>query len=230
MPNIFNEEKFIVANLKQSGNLESSRKWITDFKASISKIDLKVNVVICPPYPFLELFRNELILDKAINKGRLFLGSQNVSSNSNLENTGEVGAENINDLVNFSIIGHSERKENFDEVTKKYQNCINNKIVPVVCFYENKRVFELSNCMFAYEDPKAISQDGVFKEKSFDEMMAIVTELKDLFTDKTILYGGSVNKDNIQTIKNLEFFNGVLVGRVSLNPQDFAELIALFNA
>ena len=230
MPNIFNNEKFIVANLKQSGDLESSKKWISEFKNTISKIDLNVNVVICPSFPFLELFYRELVLDRTINKGRIFLGSQNISSNSNLENTGEVGAENIKNLVNFSITGHSERKENFDEVTKKYQNCINNKIIPIVCFYENKRVFELSNCIFAYEDPKAISKDGVFKEKTFDEMMEVVNELKDLFTDKTILYGGSVNKGNIQTIKDLEFFNGVLVGRVSLNPQEFAELIALFNS
>jgi triosephosphate isomerase len=230
MPNIFNNEKFIVANLKQSGDLESSKKWISEFKNTISKIDLNVNVVICPSFPFLELFYRELVLDKTINKGRIFLGSQNISSNSNLENTGEVGAENIKNLVNFSITGHSERKENFDEVTKKYQNCINNKIIPIVCFYENKRVFELSNCIFAYEDPKAISKDGVFKEKTFDEMMEVVNELKDLFTDKTILYGGSVNKSNIQTIKDLEFFNGVLVGRVSLNPQEFAELIAIFNS
>ncbi len=230
MPNIFNNEKFIVANLKQSGDLESSKKWISEFKNTISKIDLNVNVVICPSFPFLELFYRELVLDRTINKGRIFLGSQNISSNSNLENTGEVGAENIKNLVNFSITGHSERKENFDEVTKKYQNCINNKIIPIVCFYENKRVFELSNCIFAYEDPKAISKDGVFKEKTFDEMMEVVNELKDLFTDKTILYGGSVNKSNIQTIKDLEFFNGVLVGRVSLNPQEFAELIALFNS
>jgi len=230
MPNIFNNEKFIVANLKQSGDLESSKKWISDFKDAISKINLNTNVVVCPSFPFLELFYRELVLDKTVNKGRIFLGSQNISSNSNLENTGEVGAENIKDLVNFSIIGHSERKENFDEVTKKYQNCLNNKIIPIVCFYENKRVFELSNCIFAYEDPKAISKDGVFKEKTFDEMMDVVNELKDLFIDKTILYGGSVNKNNIQTIKNLEFFNGVLVGRVSLNPQDFVELIDLFNA
>jgi triosephosphate isomerase len=229
MADTFKNEKFIVANFKQSGSRESSIQWIQEFKKLISEIDLKINLVLCPSYPFLELFYSQIILDKNINKGRIFLGSQNISSNSSLENTGEVGALNLKELITFSIIGHSERKENFDEVSKKYHNCLENGIVPIVCFYENKRVFELENCLFAYEDPKAISQDGVYKEKSFDELMGVRNELKEFFDGRPILYGGSVNKNNVEVIQNLEFFKGVLVGRSSLIPAELIDIIRKIN-
>lgn len=230
MADIFNNQKFIVANFKQSGNLEFMNRWILDFKKNLSDTSLNVNVVLCPSFQFLELFHREIILDKKFNQGKIFIGSQNISPVSSLENTGEVGAENLKDLINFSLIGHSERKENYDIVSSKYERCLENKIVPIICFYENKKVFEKQNCIFAYEDPKAISKDGVYKEKSFNELLEVINSLKDLFQNRTVLYGGSVNKDNALEIKNMNFFNGVLVGRSSLNPSDLASIIKIFNA
>lgn len=229
MSDIFKNEKFLIANFKQSGNKLEIENWISNFKNLIANVDLKINIVLCPSFPFLDVFHKEIILDKNINKGRIFLGSQNVGSNTNLENTGEVSASSLKDFVTFSIIGHSERKENFDEVKKKYQNCLDNKIVPIVCFYENKRVFELENCLYAYEDPKAISKEGVYQEKSFDELMQVMGELKELFEGKPLIYGGSINKSNVETVMNLEFFSGILVGRACLNPADLIEIITKIN-
>jgi triosephosphate isomerase len=230
MPDIFNNQKFIVANFKQSGDLDFMNQWVQDFKENLNNVDLNVNVVLCPSYPFLELFHREIFLDKNFNKGKIFIGSQNISAASNLENTGEVGAENIKNLIQFSIIGHSERKENYDLVSAKYERCLENKVVPILCFYENKKIFEKQNCIFAYEDPKSISKDGVYKEKSFNELMEVINSLKDLFKDRSVLYGGSVNKGNALDIKNMNFFSGVLVGRSSLNPEDLASIIKIFNS
>ena len=158
------------------------------------------------------------------------MGSQNVSAFTNLENTGEVTASSLKEFVTFSLVGHSERKENPDLVEAKYSRCIENQIVPIVCFYEHKEVYELENCLYAYEDPKAISKEGVFKEKSFDELVGIIKELEALFDGKPVLYGGSVTSKNIQTIKDLDYFKGVLVGRASLDPKEFTEIIKVLNS
>ena len=230
MSDIFNNQKFIVANFKQSGDLEGMKLWISEFKKNLANEDLKLNIVLCPSFPFIELFHREIFEDKNLNKGKIFIGSQNISSRSNLENTGEVGVESLKDMINFSIIGHSERKENYDEVTLKYNNCINNQIIPIICFYENKKVFEKENCIFAFEDPKSISHEGVYNQKNFNELVEIVNSLKELFANKTVLYGGSVNKDNALEIKNLNFFKGVLVGRSSLDPAAFCSIIKVFNS
>jgi triosephosphate isomerase len=227
---IFKKEKFIVANFKQFGSVDSISNWIKSFKLEIEKIDLNVNVVICPSFIFINILKKELenISDK--NKKRIFIGSQNVSSFSNLENTGEVPASSLKEFVTFSLIGHSERKENYDTVTLKHKQCLENNIVPIICFYENKEVFELENCLYAYEDPKSISKEGVYKEKSFDEMVGVVKELETLFDNKSVLYGGSVTSKNIQMLKDLNFFKGVLVGRASLDPLEFIEIIRVLNS
>lgn len=229
MSNIFGDEKFVVANFKQNSTKEEAISWINRFKDLLgSTEELKVNIVLCPTFPLLHIF-NESFLNEIYFKKKLFIGSQNISSQENLENTGEVSGKTLSEFVSFSIIGHSERKENFDEVTRKYNQSLKNSIVPIVCFYENKSVYEFENCIFAYEDPKAISKEGVFQEKNFDEMIGIIEDLKDMFDSKPVLYGGSVKPENIQMIKDLNFFKGVLVGRSSLNPDSFMEIVKIYN-
>lgn len=229
MSNIFGNEKFIVANFKQLGTKENFRNWLKEFKSLLKEIpELNINLVLCPSYLFLDLFEHEL-KDEHFYQKKLFLGSQNISSYENLEHTGEVSAESLSGLVNFSIIGHSERKENFDEVSRKYEQSLKKSIVPIVCFYENKSVYEFENCLFAYEDPKAISKEGVFQEKNFDEMVGITQNLKELFESKPVLYGGSIKPDNAKMIKDLNFFKGVLVGRSSLDPKSLIEIVKIYN-
>jgi triosephosphate isomerase len=228
--NIFKDEKFIVANFKQFGDLASVKSWLQEFISLIDEIELKSNIVICPSFIYLDLFKNELKKISTKNSSRVFLGSQNVSAFSSLENTGEVAASSLKEFITFSLVGHSERKENFDLVSSKYQRCLENQIVPIICFYDNKEVYELENCIYAYEDPKSISKEGVFKEKTFDELVLIVKELEPLFDSKPMLYGGSVTSKNIQTIKDLNFFKGVLVGRASLDPKEFVEIIRVLNS
>jgi triosephosphate isomerase len=99
---IFENEKFIVANFKQSGNMNSMKEWLVEFKKQINEIgELKINIVLCPSFQFLDLFNRELGLE---NKNpKIFIGSQNLSSFSNLENTGEVGSENLKDLVKLLV-------------------------------------------------------------------------------------------------------------------------------
>jgi len=226
---IFGNEKFIVANFKQSQTRAEAIDWIRDFKAGLSALgNLNINLVLCPTFPLLSIYLDSFQNESYFGK-KLFIGSQNISSHDNLENTGEVSGKTLSDFVSFSIIGHSERKENFDEVTRKYNQSLQNKIVPIVCFYENKSVYSFENCIFAYEDPKAISKEGVYQEKNFNEMVGIIEDLKEMFDSKPVLYGGSVKPDNAQMIKDLNFFKGVLIGRSSLNPQSFLEIVKIYN-
>ena len=62
---------------------------------------------------------------------------------------------------------------------------------------------------------------GVTKEirKKLEEILGKETSSK-----ISIIYGGSVNKENLKNVTCKEFFSGFLVGGVSRNPDEFAEI------
>ena len=68
-----------------------------------------IDVVIAPPAPYLDMTRQTLRKD-------LFVASQNVHAAQSGAFTGELSYEMLKDLdVNWTIIGHSERREIFKE-------------------------------------------------------------------------------------------------------------------
>ena len=76
--------------------------------------------------------------------------AQNISQFDNGSYTGEVSAKQIKDLgVDWTIIGHSERRKYFNEdeiiVGKKIEQALNNKLNIIFCIGDNKEDIEKSN-------------------------------------------------------------------------------------
>ena len=44
-------------------------------------------------------------------------------------------------------------------------------------------------------------------------------------TDIKVIYGGSINEKNIDTIKDIKQLDGFLIGSASINPISFLEII-----
>ena len=50
--------------------------------------------------------------------------------------------------------------------------------------------------------------------------------VKDLYkTNIKVIYGGSINEKNIDTIKDIKQLDGFLIGSASINPTQFIEII-----
>ncbi len=82
----------------------------------------------------------------------------------------------------------------------------------------------------AYEPVWAIGTGEVATPIQIEEAHKIIRELlSDLFGEKgakiRILYGGSVNPENIKDILPVPNVNGVLVGGASLKPESFSKII-----
>ena len=76
--------------------------------------------------------------------------AQNISQFDNGSYTGEVSAKQIKDLgVDWTIIGHSERRKYFNEdeiiVGKKIEQALNNKLNIILCIGDNKEDIEKNN-------------------------------------------------------------------------------------
>lgn len=218
-------KKLFVANWKSNKNQEEVNLWMDSFKPYIS---LEQEVVIAPSYPFLSL-----VGDKIKDREDIYLAAQNLSAFPAGSYTGEVCARNLEGLgVKYVILGHSERrryfKESHQDVANKISLALNNGIIPIVCvdhdYLENQAQLIdpelLSKCVVAYEPLAAI---GTGEVAPVDKVEKVVKEIKSVFGKVPVLYGGSVDPDNIAPF--LKITDGVLVGGSSLDAAVFGELL-----
>src|ERR1035437_4798275 len=113
----------IVANLKSYKNEIEAKNWLEAFiKIKELNLDLtQKEIIICPSFTQLFSFFSYF----SSNNINIKLGSQNVSPFDEGAYTGEVNAKQIKDFASFVLVGHSERRINFNEtddmLTKKVE-------------------------------------------------------------------------------------------------------------
>ena len=81
------------------------------------------------------------------------------------------------------------------------------------------------NLVIAYEPVWAIETGAI---ASIEDIQNIHNSLKEKI-EKPILYGGSVNVNNIENILSINSVDGVLVGSASLDKEDFCSMIKISN-
>jgi len=205
------------------------------------------DVVLVPSFPFLDIVNS---------KSKFIVGSQNVSDKENGATTGEVSAEQLASLnVKYSIVGHSERRENQKEdsnlLTNKIIQLLNHDIIPIFCVGENlnekndnltkdiigKEIMEVFNLLgkeqiekiiVAYEPIWAI---GSGLTPTNDDIIETVHYIKDLISDKyevssKVLYGGSVSKKNIDLLNEIDIVDGYLIGGGSTKAEEFLYIMS----
>ena len=230
--------KLIVANLKMNLNYEEAKQY----KEAL-KLNYKEDLVVCPSYIYLDLMKSD----------NYSLGSQNGYYIDHGAYTGEISYMQLNSIgVEYSIIGHSERRHIFEEsddlVAKKLDNCIKHNITPIVCVGEtieeknSGRTFEavgrqlrnslsdikLDNIIIAYEPVWAIGSNQIPSKTEIEEIHIYIKKiLKDIYNiDGKVLYGGSVNLQNAKDIISINGVDGLLIGTASLNPSNLIDIIA----
>jgi triosephosphate isomerase (TIM) len=218
-------KKLFVANWKSNKTQAEVEIWLDSFKPYIG---LEQEVVIAPPHPFLSL-----VAEQVKDKTDIFVAVQNLSAYPAGSYTGEVCIRNLEDLgVKYAILGHSERrryfKESHQDVANKVSQALASDMVPIVCvdhdYLENQAQLidsdSLGKCVVAYEPLAAIGTGDI---APVDEVAKVVKEIKSVFGKVPVLYGGSVNPENIAPY--LEVTDGVLVGGASLDAGTFAALV-----
>ena len=111
------------------------------------EIELKHHqlAVFAVPFPFLGV-TNEIV----VNKNNYFISAQNSYHKPSRAYTGEVSAEMLRSMnIKYCIVGHSERREYFNETNKqlaeKIDVLLQNDIVPIFCCGEPLPTREAGN-------------------------------------------------------------------------------------
>lgn len=217
--------RYIIANWKMNLNLADVTAWFEGFKQSLPLIPEDKEIIIAASTPYLGLLS---ILTKTKN---LKLSAQDVSSLETGAHTGEVGAFQLKDFCAYSIVGHSERGESIEVSIKKRDLCLANGITPIFCFSDISDIEKVytTGVILAWEDPANISKDGEYKTKPKKEIQSGVDKIRQKIpVNAVLIYGGSVNRQNVADLADLKGLNGILPGNASKDPAHFAELVLKF--
>ena len=250
---MINRKKYCIANFKMNKNREESKEYIQSIHSKFSHDGYlgngdKIRMIVCPPFHSLDLCQICAVVDDGF-----YLGAQNVSHFKNGAYTGEISAAMLYDIGSeYVIIGHSERRAYFDEsdslINKKIKISIENCLSPIFCIGEtlnqrkngliketlNKQIkFGLSNIkaqniILAYEPVWAIGTGETATSKIITEAHQMIRNiLNDIGFDGqkiSILYGGSVNRNNAKELIALDDVDGFLIGGASLDVNHFYDI------
>jgi len=237
--------QFIIAgNWKMNGLLQESLAFVealTDNPNSAA-----VEMVICPPYTLLHP------LAKPFASKGVTLGAENMYFEESGAFTGSISPMMLKDAgCQYVILGHSERRDIMHEgdtvLGKKLNAAWDVGLVPMFCIGEHLEEREAGTTndvlkqqlavlagtdtnlplVVAYEPVWAIGTGKTASPEQVAETHAFVhKELARLGRKCKVLYGGSVNASNAESLMACEGVDGALVGGASLKADSFMEIVA----
>src|SRR3990167_1677538 len=198
---------YIVANWKANKTNLEAKEWLQEISnfnppagGQISN-DKEKEVVVCPPVTLLSLMHDFV----KQNDLSLYLGAQDVSPFGMGAYTGEVAAEQLKELAQYVIVGHSERRKNFHEddeiIAKKVERAMTVGLEPILCVQGADTPIPNGVHVVAYEPVFAI---GTGTPDTPENANAVAKEIKNKHKDASLLYGGSVTSENVASFTHQE--------------------------
>ena len=246
-------KKLIVGNWKMYTTAIEARKLAESIVEGMG-IENSVTVVICPPFPYLDM------VGEILQGSRIKLGAQNLFPEKEGAFTGEVSPTMLLDLgCKYVILGHSERRHKLSEsdtfINQKVLVALAAGLEVIFCVGETLHQREsdqteavlhqqllqglaglsaepLSRLSIAYEPVWAIGNHGhhATPRQAQDAHAIIRRCFGQVFEEKSaqqlaILYGGSVNPEDAAALLGQQGVDWVLVGADSLNADQFLSII-----
>lgn len=238
-------KKLVAANWKMNGRFDTV---FTLLEPLVTQPVDGVDVLICPPFPYLAPAVSIL------QNSKIRLGAQNVCLETDGAFTGEVSAGMLADCgCSHVIVGHSERRtifaENDKTVAAKFRQAQAAGLTPILCIGETQAqreagetetvvaaqiqavvdevgVAALQNAVLAYEPIWAIGTGLSATPEQAQQVHAFIrqylAELDENCADSLIiLYGGSVKADNCASLFSQPDIDGGLIGGASLKASSF---------
>jgi triosephosphate isomerase len=184
----------IAGNWKMNTTISEAIEMVRQIRWELDRID-NVDKVICPPFISLAVIK-ELIKGSTIK-----VGAQNLYFEEKGAYTGEISPLMLAELCEFVIVGHSERRQYFNEtiavVDKKVQAALKVGLKPILCIGESleeneggkteeiltnqlgspsARLYYLGGLVLAYEPIWAIGTGRAATGRQANDTIAFIRE------------------------------------------------------
>lgn len=239
---------FIAANWKMNKTVGETRDFLAQFISEVRDVS-GVDIVIAPPFTSLVTASSEL---KGTN---IMLAAQNVFHEEKGAFTGEISPLMLIDIgCRYCIIGHSERRQYFQEtdetVNKKIATAKQTGLGVILCIGETlgereaEKTFDVlsrqletglsgiepRDIVIAYEPIWAIGTGKTATPEQAQEAHAFIRErLRISYGNNAekfgIIYGGSVTPENVDSLMACKDVDGALVGGASLKAESFSRIV-----
>lgn len=230
--------KIIAANFK----MNLTKKEIDNYLKEIDNKKIN-NVIFFPSNLYIPYF------------SKYNIGSQDISFKEGGSITGDTSIKQYLDFnIKYALIGHSERRKYFNDskyISDKVNLALKNNIIPIICIGETEEEYNnkltkkvlkkeldeaLENNITLLNNEIIIAYEPIFsigtkKVLDIKEIESIITYIKSYLKntyllDIKVLYGGSVNLNNISNLENISNLDGYLIGNASLDAKNFLYLIS----
>ncbi|ADJ26006.1 triosephosphate isomerase [Dehalogenimonas lykanthroporepellens BL-DC-9] len=239
----------IAGNWKMHTTVDEAVELVGEMSSALAEFE-NVEVIICPP--FIALCKVKELLGQA---NRIQLGAQNMYQEAKGAFTGEISPVMLQDFCKYVIIGHSERREIFQEtddmIKLKVRAALKFGLKPILCVGENLAQREGGKVQEVIEGQITKALDGVNSPDiyvAYEPVWAIGTgraATGDIANETAmlirnivgklygnavsqalpVLYGGSVNPENISDFISRSDIDGALVGGASIKAGQFVEIV-----
>ena len=239
-----NKYMYFVANWKMFGDLRTlnSLDKVIKFSKNIKKN--KIKLIYCPPSTLIRP------LSKRLKKTKIEVGAQNCHHSYDTgAYTGQVNSRMLKSVgAKYVIIGHSENRQLGDNdklINLKIKSATRAGLKVIFCIGETleqkknkktnhvlanqiknglKSIKNKSNIIVAYEPVWSIGSGLIPKS---DQLIKSIAYIKSKLGNKSIkiLYGGSVNSNNVDKLKIITGIDGFLIGGASQNSNKFIDII-----
>lgn len=238
----------VAGNWKMHKTAAETMSFLDAFLPLSNALPAAIEIVVAPPFTSIPAASARL------RGSRVRLGAQTMHWELSGPFTGEVSATMLLEFgVTHVILGHSERRALCGEtdrgVNLKVHTALAQGITPIVAVGEtgderaagstDERVIEqtraafegvpreaLASVVLAYEPIWAIGTGKNCDPAEANRVMATIRSCVDGLDDTPILYGGSMNAENVAAYVAQPSVNGGLVGGASLDARSFASLVA----
>lgn len=250
-------KKLIIANWKMNPQtVDEARRLVSSYEHRMHTVSAHTEVVICPPFVYLPAFMHYIHELKLGAQNVSFAEHGAMTGEISPAQVKQWNAEYV--ILGHSerrlYLGETD-----SVVNAKILTVLNNQMTPVVCLggeegatkdgmktlvtdqfkkvTKNLDRKQLGQIVYVYEPVWAISTMRRSVPATGEHANEMVEHIYSLLEKKVgkvahtirVLYGGTVNKDNVGEYAKYPKIEGALVGAASLDPDNFWQIVSEFN-